>query len=253
MTNLIKTFDASILEIDQEKGMVNLTRIAKHFGKNVKDWTRNKNTQSFLSAYATEYSDGHILLSERGVGIEQGTWAVRQVAIEFAQWISPKFKVFCIKKLDELFQTGRTEIKTFSLKESLKLAYEAVERAEMAEEQVKLLTEVVNEQAPKVEYVEKVLMASNTWVTTNIAAELQMSAIALNTLLKDKGVHRKVNGVWTLNAKYQGHDYTSTRTHSYTDKKGEQQTSHLTVWTEKGREFIHKLVNENLNLIKKAQ
>lgn len=110
MKELTKTFDASIFEIDQEKGMVNLTRIAKHFGKSVKDWTRNKNTQSFLDAYANEFSDRQILLSERGIDIEQGTWAVRQVAIEFAQWISPAFKVFCIKKLDELFQTGQTSL-----------------------------------------------------------------------------------------------------------------------------------------------
>jgi phage antirepressor YoqD-like protein len=247
MNTLIKDFDVSILEIDTESNMVNLTRIAKHFGKNVKDWSRNKGTQEFLDAYQAFNGDRQILLSVRGFETEQGTWAVRQVAIEFAQWISPAFKVFCIQKLDELFQTGKTEIKTVSKKELAYMLIESETAREMAEEQVRLLTETIKEQAPKVIFLEEVLATKNTWPITLIATELGMSAVALNKKLQEKGIHRKVSGVWVLNAEYSDNGFTGTRTHTYTTQTGETRTSLLTVWTEKGRAFIHSLLNEKLN------
>lgn len=118
---------------------------------------------------------------------------------------------------------------------------------EMAEEQVRLLTETIKEQAPKVQFVEEVLATRNTWPITLIATELGMSAIALNKKLQEKGVHRKVSGVWVLNSEYSDKEYTSTRTHTYTTQTGETRTSLLTVWTERGRAFIHQLLNEKLN------
>jgi phage antirepressor YoqD-like protein len=248
MTELIKTFDPSILEVDQETGTVNLTRIAKHFGKSVNDWTRNKTTKSFLNAYASEFPETQILVSERGNGTNQGTWAIRQVALEFAQWINPAFKVFCIKKLDELFQIGRTEltVKRMSTKEALMLALAAEERAEFMQEQVKLLEGAIAEQAPAVQYHDEVLKSRSIYRTTNIAAELGMSAKALNQKLKEMGVQWQVNGVWTLLSKYLDKGYTKTSTHTYKDKHDEECTAMSTVWTEKGREFIHGLFKGTL-------
>jgi len=250
MNNLIKTFDPSILEVDRETGMVNLTRIANHFGKLVADWSKTKSTQSFLNAYASEYPDMNIIISNKGGQAEQGTWAVRHVAIEFAQWINPAFKVFCIKKLDELFQTGKTEIspvKRMTAKEILLMALDAENRAEMAEEQTRLLTETIKKQAPIVEYHEQVMQSRDSWPITLIAAELGMSAIALNRVLQEKNIHRRVSGVWVLNAQFNDKGYTTTRTHTYTDTTGQQRTNQLTVWTERGREFLHRLLNVNLN------
>ncbi len=40
-----------------------------------------------------------------GIG-EQRTWVCKELALEFAMWISPEFEVWCIDALDELFQTG---------------------------------------------------------------------------------------------------------------------------------------------------
>lgn len=181
------------------------------------------------------------------------------ITLDTAKEMAMMSKVKKGKEARQYFIECERTLKTGTVKlpTPTELAYMLIQsesEKQMAQEQVRLLTEVVKEQAPKAEYAEKVLMAANTWVTTNIAAELGMSAIALNKLLKDKGVHRMVNGVWTLNMKFQGHEYTKTRTHTYTDSVGQQKTSQLTVWTEKGREFIHRLVNENLsNNIQKAQ
>jgi len=92
---------------------------------------------------------------------------------------------------------------------------------------------------PKVQYFEQVLQSNSTYNTNQIAKELGMSAIGLNNELNNLGIQYKQAGTWLLYAKYQDKGYTKTKTHSFTDNHGNQQTSMSTVWTEKGRLFIH--------------
>ena len=69
-----------------------------------------------------------------------------------------------------------------------------------------------------------------------------MSAITLNRLLSQERVQHNIGGTWVLYQKYQADGYTKTRTEIYFDSDGNIKTKHLTVWTEKGRQFIHKLM-----------
>ena len=55
------------------------------------------------------------------------------------------------------------------------------------------------------------------------------------------------SGVYMLYGKYQGQNLTETRTHSFAGSTGDTRTSSYLVWTEKGREFIHRQVNSSLN------
>jgi hypothetical protein len=48
-----------------------------------------------------------------------------------------------------------------------------------------------------------------------------------------------------LRAKYNKKGYTGTKTYLFKDDKGVEKTSIQTYWTEKGREFIHKLIKNN--------
>lgn len=105
---------------------------------------------------------------------------------------------------------------------------------ELQEEQLTL-------QAPKVEYFDTVMQSTTTYVTNVIAKELGMSAITLNKKLRDKKVQYRQDGTWLLYSRYQDRGYTKTRTHTYVDSSGQMKTNVQTVWTEKGREFIHSL------------
>lgn len=96
--------------------------------------------------------------------------------------------------------------------------------------------------APKVEYFDTVLQSQSTYCTDQIAKEFGMTAIALNRILFAKEVQFKRGDQWVLTAKYAGRGYTKTKTHSYTDADGYIRTKMLTVWTEAGRLFIHKLL-----------
>lgn len=106
---------------------------------------------------------------------------------------------------------------------------------------IKELEVKVEEQAPKVEYHDKVLNTETCYTTTQIAKELEMTARQLNIILNHMGVQFKQSGQWLLTAKYQDKGYVKTRTHLFTDSNGESKTRHSTVWTEKGREFIINL------------
>lgn len=68
-----------------------------------------------------------------------------------------------------------------------------------------------------------------------------MSAGMLNKRLKWTGIQFRQSGQWLLKAPYQNQGYTATRTHQWENQKGESGTAILTVWTEKGRLFIHYL------------
>ena len=96
-------------------------------------------------------------------------------------------------------------------------------------------------QAPKVLYYDKVLQSQSTYTITQIAKELGMSAGSLNKRLKWAGIQFRQSGQWMLKAPYQNQGYTATRTHIWENRTGETGTALLTVWTEKGRLFIHYL------------
>lgn len=104
-------------------------------------------------------------------------------------------------------------------------------------------SEQLKEQAPKVEYTDNVLNAANTYTSTQMAKELDLrTAEQLHALLKSWGVMIRQSGQWMLAAKYCGQNYTKTRTHPYTKQDGTQGTNSITVWTERGRWFLHNLM-----------
>lgn len=120
---------------------------------------------------------------------------------------------------------------------------------EQANERIALQDTQLKQQAPKVKYVADVLQSVNTYTSTQMSKELGLrEAEQLHKILKEKGVMFKQSGQWMLTAKYCEHGYTKPRTHQFTRNDGSIGTSTTTVWTEKGRVFLHNMFN-----LKKAQ
>lgn len=139
-----------------------------------------------------------------------------------------------------------------TLSEALMLAAEQTKQLEQAKAEKQLLqqqnqlqSEVIKEQAPKVEYYDDVLNSTSTYTATQIAKEFGWGAETLNRKLKEKGVQYKQSGQWLLYAKYQNKGYTKTVTRQYTGTSGKIHTSQQTVWTEPGRHFIHSLFDNS--------
>ncbi len=108
--------------------------------------------------------------------------------------------------------------------------------------QVKLLENEIKESAPKVQYVEEVLNSSKTYTSTQMAKELDLrSAEQLHIELRKRNIMFLQSGQWMLTSKYSGKGYTKSRTTPYLRGDGTQGSNTITVWTEKGRQFLHEI------------
>ena len=95
--------------------------------------------------------------------------------------------------------------------------------------------------APKAEYCDEVLESVDCKTTTQVAKELNMTVHDLTRLLTDHHVIYKQSGQYMLYADYARKGYARSRTHSYYDNEGDMHTRTYLVWTERGRNFIHRL------------
>jgi anti-repressor protein len=118
-----------------------------------------------------------------------------------------------------------------------------IERAKrwIEEQQEKLmLQQRIAEYEPKVTYYDMILNSTGTVTITQIAKDYGLSGKALNKILSDEGVQYKVSGQWLLYRKHQDKGYT--KSHTYVDETGKSRMH--TKWTQKGRLFIHQLLEK---------
>lgn len=147
-------------------------------------------------------------------------------------------------KMEERLQRQSKEVDLPDFTNPAEAARSWAEQYELATKKQK----IIEKQAPKVQYTDNVLRSETCYTTTTIAKELGMSGKALNRKLWLLGVQYFHDGHWVLYAQYQNKGYTKTRTHAYRNNDGEVQTSVNTVWTDKGRAFIHIMLNDNMIL-----
>jgi Rha family phage regulatory protein len=102
----------------------------------------------------------------------------------------------------------------------------------------------LQEQAPKVEYHDKVLSSKSHLTVNMIAAELGISHIKLNKLLCEWGIQYKQTDCYLLRYQYRDKGYTVYRPYSYCDIYGETHTKQRMYWTEKGKKFIIEVYHE---------
>lgn len=228
---------------------INATEMAKPFGKQVKDWKRLKSTEQFVASLSAkrQISLLGLFIVNQG-GANPGTWMHEDVALEFARWLSPEFAIWCNDRIKELLTKGSVSLQPTSEDAIILQAMQTLQaRVERQTEQLRLAESTIQQQAPKVQYCNEVLQSQSTYTTTTIAKELGMGAPTLHQQLKQRKVIYKHNGMWVLYYAYQGRGLTQTRTHIYTNSEGKTRTNVILVWTEKGRAFIHSLLNPKVS------
>ena len=93
--------------------MVNATEMAKPFGKRVYDWMITQQSKEFIRVLCETRnltSADLVKVTKGGDVSNQGTWFHKDVAVEFARWLTPKFGIWCIDRIPELLQHGVTAI-----------------------------------------------------------------------------------------------------------------------------------------------
>ncbi len=141
-----------------------------------------------------------------------------------------------------------------SFKEALLLAAHQQELIEQQQRQIEQKQEVIDLQqseiaksAPKVSYYDTTLQSVNTMTSTQVAKQIGMDAEKLHKKLKESGIIFRQSGQWLLHSPYDKWGMHATRTQTYTRSDGSTGTSTYTVWTEKGRRFIHALSENGFN------
>jgi len=119
------------------------------------------------------------------------------------------------------------------------------EQRVIAEQQVKHLSDELEEAKPKIEYCDAVLSSPNAILVRQIAQDFGMTAQEFNKLLHTLGVQFSANGTWILYSQYKGNGYTKSETNCKLDANGNPITKIHMKWTEVGRKFLYDFLKQN--------
>jgi hypothetical protein len=135
---------------------VNLTQMAKAGGKQVGHYLDLKSTDEYLEALSsdTEIPISDLVIVVKGGDlsvVQQGTWAHKLVAVDFAQWCNVKFRIWANKTiLNAISEKAHPETKQMSQLELLQViinqAVENERRQLQQERELQTLKSSVEEQ-----------------------------------------------------------------------------------------------------------
>lgn len=232
--------------------MVNATEMASAFNKQPSDWTKTKSAQEFINSLsAVRKIVGTDLIRVNQGGMVQGTWMHRDVAMEFARWLSPMFAIWCNDRIMELLTRGYTTLDTISRKDLARLILESEEEKERLQlhltvqnEQMSEMGNKIVELTKKTDYLEQILQSKETVTITQIAQDYGMSARKFNQILSECRIQRKVNGQWILYSPYNTRGYVHSHTTEIKHKNGSTSTVLNTEWRQSGRIFLYEFLKE---------
>lgn len=112
------------------------------------------------------------------------------------------------------------------------------------EQQNEVQAQLIAEYEPKISYLDTILESKGLLAITQIAADYGMSPQQLNKILHEERVQHKVGGQWILYKNHMNKGYTKSQTINITRSDGRPDTKMNTKWTQKGRLFIHELLED---------
>ena len=99
---------------------------------------------------------------------------------------------------------------------------------------------------PRADYADHVLDSISCFTVTQIGKELGMTGHDLNVLLCSHKIQYAQSGQYLLYADYARQGLAKNRNFEYHTPAGELRTRTYLVWTERGRDFIHRLLDKEL-------
>ena len=152
-------------------------------------------------------------------------------AKRFKHWVTSEV-LPSIRKQGGYMVARADESDEVILARALQIMHTALERRE---KEIALLK-------PKADYADQVLDSVSCLTTTQVAKGMGMTAMELNRILCQKGIQYGQSGQYLLYAPYARQGLAQNRTRTFQDLFGTVHTTSQLVWTEKGKEFIHKLL-----------
>jgi hypothetical protein len=104
---------------------VSLTDMAKATGKQVNDYTRSKSATLFIEEFESVTGIPVTETVQGGNPEKQGTWAIEEVAIDFAAWCSVGFRIWVSQQIRTLMSEGTVSLAPEQPKAKLGTSVEA--------------------------------------------------------------------------------------------------------------------------------
>ena len=119
------------------------------------------------------------------------------------------------------------------------------DRLEQASCQISEMSKDIDVMKPKAEYYDMLLNNKSTVLTTSIAQDYGMTAIAFNKVLSNLGIQRKVAGQWILYTQYIKKGYMQSKPITITRRSGMKEVKYNSEWTQSGRIFLYDILKKN--------
>lgn len=168
------------------------TEMAKPFNKQPYEYLRLPSTNELIKAVAGKFRivDNQIVIKERGgLGGGGGTWLHEDVALDFAQWLSVDFRLWCLDRLKELLTQGVATVRNDD--EAIAYAMDVLhKRLARSKQQLEQAHKQVAALAPKAELMDKVLDTDQK-IDVGQSAKILGLPFGRNTLfqkLRERGI-----------------------------------------------------------------
>ena len=228
-----------------EEGIQLVSARELHKGLEVKsrfaDWIKNR-----INKYSFEENEDYTIISEPSKNLEGSRLVNREqtdyiITLDMAKELCMvennelgrqfrKYFIECEKKLKQL------NVPSYMIDDPIKRA----ERWIIEQKQTQALAEKVEELQPKADYTDNVLASDELLTSTQIAKEFGMSAYRFNQLMNELGVIYRQGKTWVVYKKYEDRGLVK----NYTTIKYGNSITYMK-WTQAGRNFVHKLLEEN--------
>lgn len=173
--------------------MVNATQMAKPFGKRCNDFLSSKQTKELINSLSakTGISATDLVVVNQG-GNNQGTWLHEDLALIFAQWLSPDFYLWCNDRIKELLKTGVTTVSNddeaiaYAMEVLNKRLAKAKAEKEALEQRNNELCDEIKTNAPKVLFANAVIGIKTSCLIGELAKVLSQNGFTIgqNRLFK---------------------------------------------------------------------
>lgn len=229
--------------------MINVTPIAKAYGKKVAEWKRLPSTQNYLRglydmgfSHTTDFSDIIYSISGSKPGMNLGgggTWMHQLVVVEFARWLDAEFAVWCNQAIINVIKEGYVA----HINELNSQINQLVTDLDNMTNRANNLQQKIQSYIPKVNYFDQVLQNPEPLYSTNQIVKQLGIRISNQKLLKmmenDGLIYRDTRtNKYYVTAEYNKYRYRISTTMK--DKKtGEIRT--IDRWTEAGKQWIYSI------------
>lgn len=163
--------------------MINATQMAKPFGKLCKDWLRTEQSQRMIAVISERQKCLPSDLVKVTNGDNGGTWMHEDVALVFAQWLSPEFYLWCNDRIKELLTQGVSTIANDdeTILHAMQVLQRRVEESRKRQRELETanaqLTATITGNAPKVSFANAVADSDNCILIREFAKILQQNGI----------------------------------------------------------------------------